>query len=481
MKPIKPLRERKPPGVLSQTELYAQVKDSTERNRQFFFIWIAFALYVIVTTVATTDLQLLLPNSTVTLPALGIQLPLIGFFLVTPWLVLILHFNLLQNLDSHANKLMLWANTYPNQAPPRAALPAFLFDFAMLEQSGVFTKLTQIATQLVFYAAGPLTIGILLWRFSDYQSWQYTMSQLFAFILSGYLVVKATLALIVKHRIKVALSTINYWLVYVPILVVVVLQTYWVIALSFQTGKPWYFYERYSDIWKPTINLSPYTSLVSLSLDTPTRMALDGETNLVEWLKIHGIGANLNNRNLKYAQLPGLDLRQAMLFGTELDSANLMGALLQKGQLIGQQMKQANLSTAHLEGANLTNANLERAKLMYSHLKGTDLRMANLHGADLSEISVDAQTNFAGSKTDSETQIMAYEESYSKEGLQERILIDVTKTFELRNKLRDNNGLLLPDVLYRQLFVTPRSYAVKNKAGIVEEMTGFGLRETPIK
>jgi hypothetical protein len=481
MKPIKPLRERKKPGSLTQAELYAQVKDSTERNRQFFFIWIAFALYVIVTTIATTDLQLLLPNSTVTLPALGIQLPLIGFFLVTPWLLLILHFNLLQNLDSHANKLMQWANTYPDQTPPRAALPAFLFDFAMLEQGGVFAKLTQVAAQLVFYAVGPLTIGILLWRFSDYQSWQYTTSQATAFFISIYFVVTAILALNRKHRLKVALSEFNYWVVYVPIIAVVVFQTIWVIVLAFQMGKSSRFHEYFPEVWKPTINLAPYTSIAKISTDMQTRMALDGETDLVEWLKKHGICADLNNRNLKYAQLPGADLRQTQLLGADLHGANLMGAFLQNAHLIGQQLQNTNLSNAHLEGANLINANLKEAHLIYTFLQGADLRTANLSGADLSGIIVDAKTKFAGSKTDPQTQIFVYETNYSSEGLPDLIFIDSTKTFELRNMLRSNNELVLPDILYEQLFATPQGYYVKNSKGKVEEKRGIGLRDSPKK
>jgi Pentapeptide repeats (8 copies) len=465
MKPIKPLRERKKPGSLTQAELYAQVKDSTERNRQFFFIWIAFALYVIVTTVATTDLQLLLPNSTVTLPALGIQLPLIGFFLITPWLVLILHFNLLQNLDSHSNKLMQWANTYPDQTPPRAALPAFLFDFAMLEQGGVFAKLTQVAAQLVFYAAGPLTIGILLWRFSDYQSWQFTASQIIAFFSSIYLVVKASLALNRKHRLKVAFSEFNYWLVYVPIILVAVLQTYWVVALAFQTSKPWLFKETYPEIFIPTISLPPSTFLATFPSDMQTRVVLDGEKNLDEWWRKYGVGAILAGRNLKFATLALVDLRNVDLSDAQLQDANLFGAKLQNAELSGAQLWNANLMEAQLQGANLTKAQLQGAKLAFTQMQG----------ASLNNISVDAKTLFTSNTVDLKTLVFGDQGETLGDTLFTNIS-NIEKIFALRESLRDQNGLKLPDILYQQLFAEPTKYNVINSLGQLEEVIGVGLR-----
>jgi Pentapeptide repeats (8 copies) len=503
MKPINPLPVRKSLGKLTQAELYAQVKDSTERNRQFFFIWIAFALYVIVTTVATSDLQLLLPNSTVTLPALGIQLPLIGFFLVTPWLVLILHFNLLQNLDSHGNKLMQWANTYPNQTPPRTALPAFLFDFAMLEQGGVFTKLTQIATQLVCYAAGPITIGILLWRFSDYQSWQYTISQFIAFVCCGYLVATATMTLVQKHRLKVAFSRFSYFLVYVPIILVVSLQTYWVVALALQSSKPMWFSERYPEILLPRISVPPNTSLVSFPTDMPTRMALDGEKDTTEWWKKFGLSANLEGRSLKYARMVFVDLRRVNLEKTELQDADLKGSQLQGAnlqfasllytdlsevhlqdsklmgsQLQGAKLYGANLQRADLYGANLQNAALVNAQLQATEFIKTDLRGAmfvgaNLKGANLSSIIVNARTTFEYSNSDELTQVIVGE---NEDFEPKKIVVNLGKTWIFREQLLANNKLILPDILYKQLFANPTEHISINSAGKFLNETGVGLR-----
>jgi hypothetical protein len=126
-------------------------------------------------------------------------------------------------------------------------LPAFLFDFAMLEQGGTFPKITQTAAQMVFYAAGPITIGILLCRFSDYQDWGFTVSQLLAFVLNLYMVVVFTRALTRKHRINASVALFSYSFAYVPIIWLVGLQFFWAINLAFST-KFCYLESRYHQI-----------------------------------------------------------------------------------------------------------------------------------------------------------------------------------------------------------------------------------------
>lgn len=443
MQPIKHIKsQNKPlnsPAKLSQAQLFEHVKDSTERNRQFFFIWITFALYVIVTTVATTDLQLLLPNSTVTLPALGIQLPLIGFFLVTPWLVLILHFNLLQNLDSHANKLAEWANTYPNQIPPRSALPAFLFDFAMLEQGGSLPKITQTAAQMVFYAMGPIIIGVLLCRFSDYQDWSYTASQLLAFVVSLYMVVVFIRALTRKHRINTSVALFSYVFAYVPVIGMVALQAFLAGWLALKDEEPPFLVNLKHEFLLPRIKIPPRTEVVNLPADLSSRMALDGEKEVEVWLNKYGVGADLEARKLKYAQLKRLDLR----------SANLKGAQLQNSDLSATKLNGANLIDTNFINANLTFAQLRGAVLIGTKLQGADLNWAGLHGASLTNIAFDKNTNFMQSFTNKNTNI------YVKPSLD--FTADLKATQDLREKLRDENHLRLPSILYNQLSVVPQA------------------------
>jgi uncharacterized protein YjbI with pentapeptide repeats/uncharacterized RDD family membrane protein YckC len=118
--------------------------------------------------------------------------------------------------------------------------------------------------------------------------------------------------------------------------------------------------------------------------------------------------ANLNKANLSYtrlfaanlssAQLVGTDLRNAILENASLTNADLSNANLTEANLysarlvrvsaIGTQLAYANLSKTDWQGADLSEAYLDYANLSYANLSstrltGTSLRSANLENANL--------------------------------------------------------------------------------------------------
>jgi Pentapeptide repeats (8 copies) len=95
------------------------------------------------------------------------------------------------------------------------------------------------------------------------------------------------------------------------------------------------------------------------------------------------------SRNLKYADLSGVNLigaklRYVRLRGANLLGINLLGADLIGANLIGVNLSSANLSGAKLMGANLSNASLIDANLRGANLSDVSLIDANLSNADLS-------------------------------------------------------------------------------------------------
>ena len=90
------------------------------------------------------------------------------------------------------------------------------------------------------------------------------------------------------------------------------------------------------------------------------------------------VTAQLQNVDLKGANLVTTDLSRANLEGADLTGANLEGA-----DLTGAKLHRANLTGANLHRTNLKNAYLWRANLEGADLEGADLSGAQLGGADL--------------------------------------------------------------------------------------------------
>jgi hypothetical protein len=101
---------------------------------------------------------------------------------------------------------------------------------------------------------------------------------------------------------------------------------------------------------------------------------LDLQETDLRWANLQGaslLNANLQETDLRWASLQGADLRIARLRGADLSWAKLKGADLSEG----------NLQEANLEGADLQGANLRGADLRRAWLAGANLRDGNLEDA----------------------------------------------------------------------------------------------------
>ena len=85
-----------------------ELRDAADRSaglaRNLYFTFLLLAAYIIVIIGSTTDEQLL-RISPVTLPILNVGMPIVAFYALIPWLVLLFHFNLLLQIYLLSRKL----------------------------------------------------------------------------------------------------------------------------------------------------------------------------------------------------------------------------------------------------------------------------------------------------------------------------------------------------------------------------------------
>ena len=153
--------------------------------------------------------------------------------------------------------------------------------------------------------------------------------------------------------------------------------------------------------WGPTvfwsIGFDPYADLTEAAISTKP-----ANWNGADDQVLSVAGANLNNRNVRYAQAYGVFLANAHLwradfqgsFMSEADlrSADLGQSSLKYAVLDRAQMNHANLDRADLEGANLARVDLREANLSYSLLQGAILIDARMDGASLYGARLDSAT-----------------------------------------------------------------------------------------
>lgn len=77
-------------------------------NRNLFVLFNLLLAVSFISGLSISDEQLLVGTFTMAVPLIGIQIPIWTFASVTPLLVLIVHFDVLHNLNEHSRKLKSW-------------------------------------------------------------------------------------------------------------------------------------------------------------------------------------------------------------------------------------------------------------------------------------------------------------------------------------------------------------------------------------
>ncbi len=413
------------------------VENSSEKNRNFFIAYLGLLIYVQAIIFSTTDLQLLVSTDGLKLPLIDLNVPLVGFYVVVPIFIIALHFNFLQNLESHHYKLMQWQAAHMGGQVPRKFIYPFLFDFAILEQGSQFQQLVKIVNSLLCYNLAPITLGLLLIRFSDRQEWLTSLWHYLCFLFDSMLVWQlrrairrnesiatkpqrpAKLSTKLKHFFKSAPNIMLRWL-FVALVSTEMVLTFAVGGTSdnffdkniqpklqpftrmniFESEEAWAQMVSQAisnpiEWFLPRINIDPNETVWHINRSELENLArLAGYEDWLIYFQEQDLGFRPETINLKFLSIPGQRLPRADFSGAKMQGADLslvkikggflMDANLHGANLTGVNMEKAGLSGINLQNAELRNANLSLAHLNSAILLGADLSLANLSEADLS-------------------------------------------------------------------------------------------------
>lgn len=384
-------------------KIHDALEKSTVRNSRQLLSFVLIQLYLLITVAATTDLQLLLPDSKVTLPLLNVELPLFWFYIAAPVLIVIFHFHYLINLLQHARKLKAWDEAKSNQQ--NVLLPGFIFNFSILfKQITINYRLLRFLQAAILCFFPLLLLLFIQIRFADYHSvpmtaWHFVLVFLDFLVLliywyrinypellnEKYDTFKILLSVLGKRRKKKGdekesnppekVASRGYLWAFVLVQIVSLSCLLIVVLLSFN-----YFKERHFFI--PYINLPGETLVKPPSNLIIQAYAFQGKN--VDSVSIElEQGIDLSSRNLQFANMSRANLRKVSLDNANLNGADLYRALLNGANLRYAQLNGALLTRVQLNGADLWSADLNGANLAYAQLNGADLGYVQLNGAQL--------------------------------------------------------------------------------------------------
>ena len=392
-----------PPNPAKLQILREALDTSTKVNRTLGFTFVALMFYISLIIISTTDLQLFLPESKVRLPILEVELSLLGFYAIVPFLIVIFHFYLLINLKHHQDKYQLWKAEVGEEGGITRLDPILIHFIDAYKPKELMYRLLFLVISISVFFFPLVNIVLMQGRFGAYHSFGISHFQFGAAFIDI-----AFILIFFDKIVRQSKGSPRSRIIIVPMVLVSVFSfAFYFIALylnfALQNPSTWNFLH-YG--LTPKINLANTGDQVGEVSDSYVLYYLhDSMPEQVARAKAYanfGKPLNLENRDFRFAILPSVNLARANMRGCRLDEAYMWLANLEGVQLQEAFLNHADLTGANLSGANLVGADLSGANLFRANLAGADLSEANLAGADLSEANLAgadlSEANLAGAK-----------------------------------------------------------------------------------
>ncbi len=368
------------------------VGEISENARKLFSAMLAACLYCWLTIATTTDVNLITNRSSSPLPVIQTSIPVVGFYVVAPPLLLCVYFYFHFYLQKLWEELGSLPAIFPDGRPLHARSDPWLLNdlvrshVARLKADRPFMSYFQQAISIVLaWWLVPITLFLFWGRYLPRHDFRWTALQvaLLAVSITGAIRLYHLAANTLRGSERRsffgirALKNIQAYAASLIFLVtggVFMLVSVGAIRGAPPLNVPWRVRAPGPWGWAPRImvrlNYSPFANLrqADVSIKPPNWTGNDEkELELVK-------GAELDRDDY------GGDLRYADMSGAFLAKANLDSAWLQGADLSDSDLRQANLHYSRLDGANLKGSKLNGAYLTRASLNWADLERADLRG-----------------------------------------------------------------------------------------------------
>ena len=151
--------------------------------------FMAVCAYVLVIVFGTTDLDLLMGGNNVKLPVIDVAVPVVGFYAFAPYLVVLMHLNLLLQLQLLSRKLFAFDAATPAKEGVgglRDRLHIFPYTYYLVGRPGAIVGgLLGLVVSVTLVALPLATLLALQLKFLAYQAESITWAQRVAVFLDG--------------------------------------------------------------------------------------------------------------------------------------------------------------------------------------------------------------------------------------------------------------------------------------------------------
>lgn len=393
-------------------ELLHAANDSARLFRTVFLSFMIIVFYILIIALSADD-ELLFKDGPLQAPILNVSVQASYYFIGTPWILLLLHVNLLiqaiflaRKTEDYRQALSSGLGRSHRQEMLRLLFPVPLAQLAGGGGSGVPSWLLKLFVFAVLVLLPLITLGVIQAQFLDFQGLWITRMH------SGVLLSDLAIVACLWPRVRVLYVQEKKSSQLLPLAGMIAVVTFFFVVgplfpgllSGVDTGgnsllgnvKNNLRSLHFLDVQNRRLYLRAEDTVPQdACTDGTLALNLNGrsyrDANLSESVLCNAVltNAQLQGAVLRDTRLEGADLRNAELQGASLRGAGLRGVQLQGAQFQGADLTDAQLQRvvfpgAQLQGADLSGTQLENADLAGAQLQGALLWETDLAGADLS-------------------------------------------------------------------------------------------------
>ncbi len=392
------------PETLARFDGLTAAAMTYRKARRLFFTMLLVSALSCGVVLSTRDFQLL---RNVPLPLLGNSIPMVGFFFVMPFLLMIayLFFHLaLHRLGDRLSELPI---VFPDGRPLKAAGPwerLGILSNQIRHSSGDLTPLSfleEAISRALSDWVVPASLLLFWVRYLVLQDMRATLLHIFLATAATALAVYVRWQGPKSQGSTDSVSRIAEWFpgiekFFLPLkvagvfaLVVLLLSIGAIYGAPHDLSRAPEYSSASVRRWAADLlwvfDYDPFAHLTESSVSTRPKNWTGRDQEVAQ---VHGAG--LNKSSLRYAEA-----YRSFWVNAHLWEADFQGASLSESDFRGANLRQANLRSAALDRAAMAWANLQGANLVKANLARTDLRDADLSFAALSE-AVLVEARFEG-------------------------------------------------------------------------------------
>lgn len=335
-------------------------------------------LYVLASVSSTKDSMLLMPSKGIQLPLVSVTVSVVGFYFLSPLIVLAGHLVTLRRLPKMFAGLKL--------PKPKDA-------------SETLSLRTDLATLMCLLSAGPATLLYILTKFTAYQSpflFVIQVASLYCACYAARIRCRELLAVNFSTRTRTTsrrLRRLGSWVFECWLLVcidVIFLPSSISPVLWLKTHTNWLNNADSGTVaWVPHIEIDRGEQLWSGPSQTDAELAaFSGHADVKEYFMSREVAMDLRSRNLRYLDISMQVIPRIWAHDADLTGANFSFARLYGSVFVDTTLNGANFNMASLDGASFMNVDLVSTDFIQTRMKGSmwdnvTVKKASFINADL--------------------------------------------------------------------------------------------------